>query len=73
MLRTGSLRIHYPHGVIYLSDGLIEEASPIVGILNLEPPTAWWGLLKKSLEANIKLVEGSVKLSVIADNSPIPG
>ncbi|GAB6102770.1 aminotransferase class V-fold PLP-dependent enzyme [Thermococcus atlanticus] len=53
-------------GLIYVSDELIEEARPITGLLNNEPPTGewgpWWGLPEKNPWGELKPAEGVKKL-----------
>ncbi|NJE54732.1 aminotransferase class V-fold PLP-dependent enzyme [Thermococcus sp. 21S9] len=53
-------------GLIYASDELIEEAKPISGLLNNEPPTgdwgSWWGLPEKDPWGELRPAKGIRKL-----------
>jgi len=53
-------------GLIYVSDELLEEARPIRGLLNNEPPTGewgnWWGLPEKDPWGELKPARGIKKL-----------
>ncbi|NJE30532.1 aminotransferase class V-fold PLP-dependent enzyme [Thermococcus sp. 18S1] len=53
-------------GLIYVSDELLEEAKPITGLLNNEPPTGewgpWWGLPEKDPWGELKPARGVKKL-----------
>ncbi|WP_099209743.1 aminotransferase class V-fold PLP-dependent enzyme [Thermococcus henrietii] len=49
-------------GLIYASDELLEEAKPIAGLLNNEPPTgdwgSWWGLPEKDPWGELRSAKG---------------
>jgi len=53
-------------GLIYASDEFIEEARPITGLLNNEPPTgdwgSWWGLPEKDPWGELRPAKGIRKL-----------
>ncbi len=53
-------------GLIYASDELLEEARPIAGLLNNEPPTgdwgSWWGLPEKDPWGELRPAKGIRKL-----------
>ncbi|NPA47626.1 MAG: aminotransferase class V-fold PLP-dependent enzyme [Thermococci archaeon] len=53
-------------GLIYASDGLLEEARPVSGLLNCEPPTKtwgdWWGLPDKDPWGELKPASGARKI-----------
>ncbi|EEB74058.1 aminotransferase class V-fold PLP-dependent enzyme [Thermococcus sp. AM4] len=53
-------------GLIYASDELLEEAKPIAGLLNNEPPTgdwgSWWGLPEKDPWGELRPAKGIRKL-----------
>ncbi len=53
-------------GLIYTSDEFLEEAKPITGLLNNEPPTgswsAWWGLPEKNPWGELKPAKDGRKL-----------
>ncbi|AHL23655.1 aminotransferase class V-fold PLP-dependent enzyme [Thermococcus nautili] len=53
-------------GLIYASDELLEEAKPIAGLLNNEPPTgdwgSWWGLPEKDPWSGLRPAKGIRKL-----------
>ncbi|CAI1492268.1 Cysteine desulfurase [Thermococcus nautili] len=53
-------------GLIYASDELLEEAKPIAGLLNNEPPTgdwgSWWGLPEKDPWSELRPAKGIRKL-----------
>ncbi|GAB6136196.1 hypothetical protein JCM16307_17450 [Thermococcus prieurii] len=53
-------------GLIYASDELLEEAKPISGLLNNEPPTgdwgSWWGLPEKDPWGELRPAKGIRKL-----------
>jgi len=53
-------------GIMYISDELIEEASPIAGLLNMKPPvgewSSWWGMPEKDPWGEFELRNDAGKL-----------
>lgn len=53
-------------GIMYLSDELIEEASPLTGLLNMKPPVGewslWWGMPEKNPWGEFELKNDARKL-----------
>jgi selenocysteine lyase/cysteine desulfurase len=53
-------------GVMYISNELIEEASPLPGLLNMKPPigewSSWWGLPEKNPWGEFELREDARRL-----------
>jgi len=53
-------------GIVYASNEFLEEAKPITGLLNHEPPTGswaeWWGLPEKNPWGELKPAKGIRKL-----------
>ncbi|ALV62837.1 Cysteine desulfurase [Thermococcus sp. 2319x1] len=53
-------------GIMYISNELIEEASPVAGLLNMKPPmgewSSWWGMPEKNPWGEFELRNDARKL-----------
>ena len=53
-------------GIMYISNELIEEASPLLGLLNMKPPmgewSSWWGMPEKNPWGEFELKNDARKL-----------